>query len=79
MAEFPDESITDQVTIVVPVRNVVGASLITNETAQLSAVVAVPKFTDCKLHDAPASRAKSDGAVIVGLTTSITLTVKLQD
>ena len=79
VALFPEVSVTVQVTVVDPNGKVVGASLTTVATAQLSAVTGVPKTTDVTLHEELALKDKFTGAVIVGLITSIILTVKLHD
>ncbi|GAL69212.1 hypothetical protein JCM19301_2967 [Jejuia pallidilutea] len=77
-AEFPELSVTVQVTIVSPSGNVLGASLVTVDTTQ-SDVVGVPKFTP-EAEQSPAS-ADTDilaGQLIVGSTLSITVTVCVQ-
>ena len=42
---FPDPSVTVQVTVVLPNEYVAGASLVTDATEQLSAVMALPNET----------------------------------
>ena len=76
-------SVTVQVTVVVPFGNDAGASLTTEATPQLSAVVGEPRAT-CALAvlQAPGSVGTSvrfAGAVIVGGVVSLTVTVKLQE
>jgi hypothetical protein len=45
LAVFPDVSVTVHVTVVSPLLNWVGASLLTLEPVQLSEPVALPRFT----------------------------------
>jgi hypothetical protein len=77
VALFPEASVTVQVTIVVPVKKVVGALLTTLATEQLSDVVGVPKLTLNATHPSFAVKATFVGAVIVGNSVSITVTVWL--
>ena len=72
---FPDPSVTVQVTVVVPNGKVEGALLVTDATEQLSAVTGVPRTTPVALHELLASTVTLDGAVIVGLVASTTVTV----
>ena len=72
---FPLLSVTVQVTSVVPIKNVVGALLVTLATVQLSAVTGVPKFTLKATHPLFAFTVTSVGALIVGLDKSFTVTV----
>jgi hypothetical protein len=75
VALFPEASVTVQVTIVVPVKKVVGALLTTLATEQLSDVVGVPKLTLNATHPSFAVKATFVGAVIVGNSVSTTVTV----
>ena len=72
---LPLPSVTVHVTVVVPIGKVAGASLIAEATEQLSAVVGVPKDNPDAVH-VPASTftETADGAVIVGLILSTTVT-----
>jgi hypothetical protein len=71
---LPALSVTVQTTVVVPSGNVAGALLVTLATPQLSAVVGVPKTTVVAKQLAFAEAETFDGAVIVGLVLSITVT-----
>ena len=75
VAVFPLLSVTVHVTVVVPNKNVVGALLVTLATAQLSEVTGVPKVTLNATHPLLAYTETFAGAVIVGLTVSVTVTV----
>ena len=72
---FPLLSVTVQVTIVVPIKNVVGALLVTLATGQLSEAIGEPKFTLKATHPLLAVSVKSDGAMIAGLIASLTVTL----
>src|SRR6185436_13445326 len=67
-------SVTVQVTVVLPTGNELGASLLTFCTAQLSAVVGVPRvmFASARLQ-APASLLRRSGAVAVMVQVSVVL------
>jgi hypothetical protein len=76
---LPAASVAVQVTIVVPILNIVGASLVITKSTpveQLSAVVGVPKATPEAVHN-PASAATLTlaGQVIVGCSVSVTVTL----
>ena len=73
VAVLPLASLAVQVTVVVPVGKVAGALFVTVASAQLSAVVGVPK-----LIGLPKQAVKAGGAVIVGMILSVTVTVKEQ-
>ena len=76
MAVLPELSVTVQVTVVAPSANGSTASLVTLATPQLSAVVAEPSATPVAVH-MPASlfTLTLAGAVIVGTSVSVTVTV----
>ena len=77
IAELPAASFTVQVTVVVPVKNVYGASLVTLSTPQLSVVTGVPKSNAETSHVATDEIVIAVGATIVGFTVSTTVTVWL--
>ncbi len=72
---FPLPSVTVHVTVVFPKGNEDGASLVTLATLQLSADVAVPKLIPVAAHPVFIFALISTGAVIVGLTVSVTVTI----
>jgi hypothetical protein len=71
---FPEPSVTVQVTIVIPKGKAAGALLVTVATEQLSAVTGVPKTTLVDVHPTLVVPVLADGAVIVGLILSKTVT-----
>ncbi len=75
VAVLPLASVTVQVTVVVPNINVDGAVLVTLNTVQLSKATGVPKATLVAPHNAFAFTTTIEGATIVGLTVSFTVTV----
>jgi hypothetical protein len=82
LAVFPETSVAVQVTVVVPIVNTAGASLVIIKSApdeQLSAAVGVPKATAVAVHT-PASAATLTlaGQVIVGFSVSLTVTLWVQ-
>jgi len=60
--------------VVSPNGNGAGASLVTEATEQLSAVVAVPKVTLVEVHPELVVPVVSAGAVMVGSILSVTVT-----
>ena len=72
---FPEPSVTVQVTVVLPKGKVVGALLVTEATEQLSAVVGVPRTTPVAVQAVFVVAATFDGAVMLGLIVSSTITV----
>ena len=76
VAMFPEPSVTVQVTTVTPIGNSTGALLVTDATAQLSAVTGTPKATPLAVQK-PGSvfAATSAGQVIVGFRLSTIVTV----
>ena len=75
VALFPEPSVTVQVTVVLPKGKEVGALLVTEATEQLSAVVGVPRTTPVAVQAVFVVVATFDGAVMVGLMVSSTITV----
>ena len=75
VAILPEPSVTVQVTTVTPIGNRAGALLVTEATAQLSAVTGTPNTTPLAVHS-PASvfTATFAGQVIVGFSISVTVT-----
>jgi hypothetical protein len=73
--EFPEASVTVQVTVVLPSVNTEGALFVTEATEQLSAVVGTPKLTLNAEHVPLAFTVTAAGAVIVGVMLSNTVTV----
>ena len=72
-------SVTVQVTVVVPIGNVAGASLDTEATPQLSEVIGLPRATPVASHEpASASTDTSEGQVICGSSLSVTVTSCVQ-
>src|ERR1051325_9351878 len=72
-------SITSQVMVLVPSAKTVGASLVTVATAQLSAVVGVPRVTLVDVHwPASALTVTLLGQTIVGNSVSRTVTLNVQ-
>ena len=77
-AVLPEASVAVQVTVVAPLTNVAGASLVTVTPAQLSPAVAVPRATAVAVHwPASVLVMKAAGAAMVGFTLSFTVTVKV--
>jgi hypothetical protein len=74
VAVLPEPSVTVHVTIVVPIGNAVGALFVTDATEQLSAVTGVPRFNPVLVQPLFVVAVTAAGAVIVGLTLSITVT-----
>ena len=72
---FPDPSVTVHVTVVSPNGNAVGALLTKDATEQLSVVVGVPKLTLVAVHPVLVFTVNAVGAVILGGSLSITVTV----
>ena len=76
---LPAASVVVQITVVVPILNVVGASLVITKSAgeeQLSAAVGVPKVIPVAVHDpASATTPTLAGQVIVGFSASVTVTL----
>ena len=79
VAVLPEASATVQVTVVVPKGKLVGASLITLLTEQLSVVTGVPKLTAVAVHE-PRSvfTLTFDGHMMVGFWLSVTVTFCVQ-
>ncbi len=75
VALFPEPSVTVQVTIVLPKSKAVGALLVTEATEQLSAVVGVPRTTPVAVQAVFVVAATFDGAVMLGFSLSVTVTV----
>jgi len=75
VAVFPEPSVTVQVTVVVPNGNALGELLVTEATEQLSAVVGVPNETLVAVQPVFVLADAVAGAVIVGFTLSVTVTV----
>ena len=75
VAMLPELSTTVQVTTVVPKGNARGASLVTEATPQLSAVVGVPKITPVAVQVVLVTVTMFAGHIIVGLTLSVMVTV----
>ena len=72
---LPLASLTVQVTVVTPIGNVVGALFVTLNTEQLSAVTGVPKETFKAKQPLLVVVVTANGAVIVGIVVSLTVTV----
>ena len=72
---LPLPSVTVHVTVVTPNGYDAGALFVTLATEQLSAVVGVPKATPVAVHAVLVVVATFEGAVIVGNTLSVTVTV----
>jgi hypothetical protein len=76
LAEFPDVSVTVQITIVAPRGNVAGELFTTLATAQLSAVMGVPSITPLAVQRPASAFANTAGGhKIVGGSSSTTVTV----
>jgi hypothetical protein len=75
VAVLPEPSVTVQVTVVVPNENAEGASLVTEATEQLSPVTGVPSTTFVEVQATLVVPDVAAGAVIVGLTLSVTVTI----
>jgi hypothetical protein len=75
VAALPEPSVTVQVTVVAPSGKAVGALLVTVATEQLSAVTGVPKETPVAVQPELVVAETAAGAVIVGSTLSLTVTV----
>src|ERR1043166_5307425 len=72
-------SITSQVTVLVPIGKLAGASLVTVATAQLSAVVGVPRVTLVDVHwPSSALTVTLLGQTIIGNSVSRTVTLNVQ-
>jgi hypothetical protein len=78
VAVLPDPSVTVQVTVVIPKGKATGALFVTEATEQLSAEVGVPKTTLVDVQPTLVVPVVAEGAVIVGLILSITVTVNEQ-
>ena len=72
---MPELSVTVHVTTVVPSGKAAGALFVTEATPQLSAVVGVPRARPVLVHPEFVVVLIADGAVIVGLTLSVTVTL----
>src|SRR3954453_1620076 len=73
-------SVTVQVTVVEPTRKLLGASLVTEATPQLSEVVGVPRDTPPAVHcPGPAGAVTGAGTLIVGFSLSLMVIVWLQE
>ena len=72
---FPLPSVTVHVTVVLFNGKAVGASLVTLATEQLSAVTGMPNETDVAVHPVLVVVFTVGGAIMVGLTLSVTITV----
>jgi len=75
VAVLPDPSVTVQVTVVLPNGNADGALLVTEATEQLSFVVGVPNEIPVAVHAVLVVVETADGAVMVGFTLSVTVTI----
>ena len=75
---FPEESVTVHVTLVTPNGKVDGALLDNVGVPQLSFIVGVPKATPVAVQVEFGFNAILLGAVMIGFSTSVTVTVKLQ-
>ena len=75
VAVLPLASVTVQVTVVAPIGNVVGALFVTLATEQLSEVAGVPKETFNAKQPLLVVVVTANGAVIVGIVVSLTVTV----
>ena len=71
---LPALSVTVQVTVVVPIGKVAGASLVTEATPQLSPVVGFERTTVAKQEPGSASTDTSAAQAIVGFSVSFTVT-----
>ncbi len=71
---FPAASTTVQVTVVTPIGKVAGASLVTDATAQLSAVTGDPRATVAKQSSASVVAVMFDGQTMLGASLSLTVT-----
>ena len=72
---LPLPSVTVQVTVVLPNGKAAGALLVTDATEQLSDVVGVPNETPEAVQPELVVAETDAGAVMVGLTLSVTVTV----
>ena len=72
VAVLPDPSVTVQVTVVLPSGNAEGALLDTEATEQLSEVVGVPNDTAVAVQPELVFAETAVGAIMVGLTLSVT-------
>ena len=72
---FPAPSVTVHVTVVTPNGKAVGALFVVEATEQLSAVVGVPNATPVAVHPVLVVAVTLAGAVIVGKTLSVIVTV----
>ena len=72
---FPAPSVTVQVTVVTPKGKAVGALFVVEATEQLSAVMGVPNATPVAVQAVLIVAVTLAGAVIVGKTLSVTVTV----
>jgi len=71
---FPLPSVTVHVTVVVPTGKAAGALFVTDATEQLSDVEGVPNETPVAVQLVLVVAETAAGAVIVGLTLSVTVT-----
>jgi len=76
---LPLPSVTVQVTVVLPSGKELGASLVTEVTEQLSAVVGVPKETPVAVQPELVLTETEDGAEMDGFILSFNVTVLLAD
>lgn len=72
---LPLPSVTVHVTVVVPNGNAAGALLVTDATEQLSLVIGVPNETPVAVQPVLVVADTVDGAVMIGFTLSVTVTV----
>ena len=75
VAVLPVPSVTVHVTVVLPNGKAVGALLVTEATEQLSDVVGVPNETPVAVHPVLVVAETEAGAVMVGFTLSVTVTI----
>jgi hypothetical protein len=78
VANLPEPSITVQVTTVIPKGKAAGALFVTEEMEQLSVAIGIPKTTPVAVQAVFVIVATFTGAVIIGFSLSITVTVWLQ-
>ena len=78
VAVLPEASVTVHITLVLPIGYTAGALFVTDATEQLSDVTGVPRLTPVTLQLTPAGTTIFVGAVITGLTLSVTVTVNVQ-
>ena len=75
VAVKPDPSVTVHVTVVNPNGNALGALFVVDATVQLSLVAGVPNTTPVEVQPVLVVAVTLIGAVIVGFTLSVTVTV----